>query len=308
VECIPRASSTRPNSPHCRCRRGFRPAAGWRRSLDESVRNCNCVTHTHGGLTPAALVNVRFCIAKIVIISADGRRSRNKSGGRKPPVERDPDASSRPRNSPHCRCRRGLQSTVGRHLPLLIRQSSFAVYCSLYAASAALHRTHGGLTPAAGRKRPQLQLRYSHPQRAHARRSCSCVAWSPNIAWFPRHSARFTEPRRADPCRSCERAFVRRKNRFSPANVRSATRAGGVSPRGAHSAREFGTPKLVALPLQPWFPTSGRLASVAGRKCSQLQLRYSHPRRAHARRSWLCIRRSPNITRLSPDGVLIPVP
>jgi hypothetical protein len=29
-------------------------------ALDESVRNCNCVTHTHGGLTPAALV-VRSC-------------------------------------------------------------------------------------------------------------------------------------------------------------------------------------------------------------------------------------------------------
>jgi hypothetical protein len=62
------------------------PTASSRGSPDESVRNCNCVTRTHGGLTPAALVKVRFCIAKIVILSADGRRNRTKSGGRKPPV------------------------------------------------------------------------------------------------------------------------------------------------------------------------------------------------------------------------------
>jgi hypothetical protein len=33
------------------------------RGADESARNCNRVAHTHGGLTPAALANVRFCIA-----------------------------------------------------------------------------------------------------------------------------------------------------------------------------------------------------------------------------------------------------
>jgi hypothetical protein len=44
--------------------------------------------NTHGGLTPAALVHVRFCIAKIVILSADGRCNTAKSGGRKPPVEK----------------------------------------------------------------------------------------------------------------------------------------------------------------------------------------------------------------------------
>jgi hypothetical protein len=30
-------------------------------ALDESVRNCNCVTHTHGGLTPAALGRMCVC-------------------------------------------------------------------------------------------------------------------------------------------------------------------------------------------------------------------------------------------------------
>jgi hypothetical protein len=40
----------------------------------------------------------------------------NKSGGRKPPVERIPHASSRRRSSPHCRCTLGLQ-THGRLTP-----------------------------------------------------------------------------------------------------------------------------------------------------------------------------------------------
>jgi hypothetical protein len=44
--------------------------------------------NTHGGLTPAALANVRSCTAKIVILSADGRCNTAKSGGRKPPVEK----------------------------------------------------------------------------------------------------------------------------------------------------------------------------------------------------------------------------
>jgi hypothetical protein len=90
--------------------------------------------------------------------------------------------------------------------------------------------TSGGLTPVAGRKRPQLQLRYSHPRRADPRRSCSCVAWSPNIAWFPRHSARFTEPRRADARRSREPAFVHHKNRFFADKRSHCNKSGGRKP------------------------------------------------------------------------------
>jgi len=40
---------------------------------------------SHGGLTPAALVNVRLCIAKIVILPVDGRCMSAKSGGVSPP-------------------------------------------------------------------------------------------------------------------------------------------------------------------------------------------------------------------------------
>jgi hypothetical protein len=72
----------------------FGTTAGWRPPLlittivahDKTVFHCKCDTHTHGGLTPAALVNVRLCIGKIVIIPADGRSNSAKSGGRKPPV------------------------------------------------------------------------------------------------------------------------------------------------------------------------------------------------------------------------------
>jgi hypothetical protein len=120
--------------------------------------------------------------------------------------------------------------------------------------------------------------------------------------------------------RSCIAKIV-----FSPGNVRSATRAGGVSPpwerkrrcksqplfcnhlracarsgwcepavvsRNALAAatsqlshRGEGSVVCARTPLQPWFPTSGGLTPVAGRKRPQLQLRYSYPRRAHARRS-----------------------
>jgi hypothetical protein len=46
--------------------------AGWRSPLlittivahDKTVFHCECDIHTHGGLTPAALVNVRLCIGK----------------------------------------------------------------------------------------------------------------------------------------------------------------------------------------------------------------------------------------------------
>jgi hypothetical protein len=62
------------------------------------------------------------------------------------------------------------------------------------------YHTHGGLTPVAGRKRPQSQLRYSHPRRTDARRSCEC-------------------------------AFVHRKNRFfAGRHSQPHTRAGSVSP------------------------------------------------------------------------------
>jgi hypothetical protein len=104
--------------------------------------------------------------------------------------------------------------------------------------------------------------------------------------------------------RSCIAKIV-----FSPTNVRNCnTRAGGVSPPWDVLGMRTRNAEIQRVAVATWFPTSGRLTPVSERKRPQLQLRYSHPRRAHARRSWLCIRQSPNITRLSPDGALIPVP
>jgi len=137
----------------------------------------------------------------------------------------------------------------------------------------------------AGRKRSQLQLRYSHPRRADARRSLG-------------------------------RAFVHRKNRFlAEGRSHCSTRAGGVSPpwglltrmqqASVHTVSAVRrTGALVS--AQTCFPhprradarcslrspvadrgliftAQGRLgtprradARSAGRKRSQLQLRYSH--------------------------------
>jgi hypothetical protein len=45
-----------------------------------------CASSSHGGLTPAALVNMRSPIAKIAFLPADARTA-TRSGGRKPPVD-----------------------------------------------------------------------------------------------------------------------------------------------------------------------------------------------------------------------------
>jgi hypothetical protein len=163
-----------------------------------------------------------------------------------------------------------------------------------------------------------LQLRYSHPRRTHARRSCEPAFVHRKNRFFadkrshsnvraggvsPRgaHSARefdtpkftalplqtrFANPRRAHARRSCEPAFVHRKNRFFADRRSHCTKSGGRKPpvgciRYANSKR--GNP--ARLPLQTWFPTSGGLTPVAERTRPQLQLRYSHPRRVDARRS-----------------------
>jgi len=78
------------------------------------------------------------------------------------------------------------------------------------------------------------------------------------------------EPRRAHARRSWARAFVHRKNRFSPADIRTANQErGALAPRGRHSTSELAARKFVAL---------------------HLQTRFTNPRRAHARRSRLRVR------------------
>jgi hypothetical protein len=72
VGCSRYANLKRRDPARCRCQRGFRPARSRRVSLDESVRNCNCVTHTHGGLTPAALAGT-FASRRTVLDFCDSQ-------------------------------------------------------------------------------------------------------------------------------------------------------------------------------------------------------------------------------------------
>ena len=61
----------------------------------------------HGGLTPAALVNMRSPIAKIAFLPADARTA-TRSGGRKPPVDYENAlATTIPQYARDCRRRTG---------------------------------------------------------------------------------------------------------------------------------------------------------------------------------------------------------
>jgi hypothetical protein len=144
-------------------------------ALNESACNCNGVTHTHGGLTaaaldcrfcsgwnsacllphsagvrlhggltPAALVDMRLCNAKIAIPPAHGRCSSARSGGRKPPW-----------NTFRMRTRNGQIHRI--------------------AVADAVCNPRRAEVRGVERKHSQLQRRYSHPRRADARRSCGCA-------------------------------------------------------------------------------------------------------------------------------------
>jgi hypothetical protein len=136
-------------------------------------------SHTRRADARRSWSNVGLCIAKIVLSPADVRAA-TKSGGRKPPVA--------PINAVATAIHaRAPTHTVG-DLPTNdapVRRYAFA-------------RPRRVDARGAGRKRSQLQLRYSHPRRADARRSC-------------------------------ERAFVHRECRYISADPHRATRAAGVS-------------------------------------------------------------------------------
>jgi hypothetical protein len=81
-----------PRQPRAHTSGGRQPPWYELRACEREVRNpsnCNCRRglQTHGGLTPAALVNVRLCIAKRDFPRTNDRAA-IKSGGRKPPVAR----------------------------------------------------------------------------------------------------------------------------------------------------------------------------------------------------------------------------
>jgi hypothetical protein len=140
-------------------------------ALGESIRNCNGVTHTHGGLTPAALVDMRLCIAKIAILPAHGRRNSARSGGRKPPVGKLSLSSARIallQRRPYMQPRAGGVSPPWRALRLWTRNAEI----HRIAPADAVCKPRRADVRGVGRKHSQLQRRYSHPRRADARRSC----------------------------------------------------------------------------------------------------------------------------------------
>jgi hypothetical protein len=70
-------------------------------ALDESVRNCNCVTHTHGGLTPAALGRTCVCAPRMSLFFSRLAPC-NRSGWRKPAVVGE--RTRRGKDARHCKC------------------------------------------------------------------------------------------------------------------------------------------------------------------------------------------------------------
>jgi hypothetical protein len=120
---IRRAGSRRRNSSHCNCKRGLQTHGGLTpaalgAACDGRVGMCAELSSqarfsSHGGLTPAALDRMCVCVSQKSFFRRQTCASRNKSGGRKPPVGCTPHAGSRRRNSPHCRCGLGLQTHGG---------------------------------------------------------------------------------------------------------------------------------------------------------------------------------------------------
>jgi hypothetical protein len=55
--------------------------SGRREPTVENVRSCTGVTENHGGLTPAALANMRLCTAEIAILSGERSLQQHQERG-----------------------------------------------------------------------------------------------------------------------------------------------------------------------------------------------------------------------------------
>jgi hypothetical protein len=125
--------------------------AAHRRSASDKTLAVASANRTHGGLTPAALVNVRLCIPKIAIRPTHCRYYSTRSGGRQPPVAN----TARPFRETHicnsvrtCNQERGASASRGAGVG------------------------HARETQSPRDRRYPLQTRFPKPRRAHARRSC----------------------------------------------------------------------------------------------------------------------------------------
>jgi hypothetical protein len=204
-----------------------------------------CASSSHGGLTPAALVNVRSRIARIAFLRRHEHRTR--SGGRKPPVVSQTRLQVRFQHVAD-NVRRPLHG--GLTPAALVRACGDDVPVRGESLLRRPYRDHGGLTPAAlvnmrsriakiafspadartatksgGRKPPvdyENALATTIPQYAgdcrRRTREPHCNRSSQNhgalIAVCDSPYMCVVEPRRAHARRSCARAFVHREWRF----------------------------------------------------------------------------------------------
>jgi hypothetical protein len=117
------------------------------------ARNLRFVIPT-AGLRPPLL---RMCVSasqKALFFRQANAVPCTRSGERKPPVQYLPHANSKRANSPHCRCRRGLQPTVGLRPPLLRMCVSASQKTLFFRQTNAVPCTRSG-----GRKPPCNTLR-----------------------------------------------------------------------------------------------------------------------------------------------------
>jgi hypothetical protein len=248
----------------------------------------------HGGLTPAALVNMRSPIAKIAFLPADARTA-TRSGGRQPPVDYENALAT------------GRRRTV-RPRPHCVRNTRpIAVCVSPCSASS----SHGGLTDAlakiaflpadartatrsGGRKPPVVSKRACNDDPIRGRLPIIAIAAARITARLLRFAILLT-------CASSSHGgltpaalvYVRARIAriaMSAANEHRATRSGGRKPpvvsqtrlqRRSPNTRETAD----AAPENLIAIAAARITARLLRFCDSPYMCVVEPRRAHARRS-----------------------
>jgi hypothetical protein len=295
------------------CRQAFATQykSGRRKPTVANQHYCTSVSNSHGGLTPAALGNVRFCTANVAFHCE--QTPCNQERGRKPPVVSlhamatvigPQTAGGFPSNRPRvcvnvsAEPRRAHARRSWSNVRLCSANVAFCseVRCAprLPFSPANRHRAtrSGGRKPpvvslhamatvigphtAGGfpSNRPRVCVNVSpEPRRADARRS-----WSRS---FPGKSRSFTviafrKPRRAHARRSCKRAFVHRECRFlQRSSVRTAAVVFSGEPALCNQERGRKFPRGVH---------SARAIQTRNFIALHFQMRFGKPRRADARR------------------------
>jgi hypothetical protein len=183
-------------------------------------RYCTGVSNSHGGLTPAALVNVRLCIAKGVISPATGRRAVHQERGASAPRGTDPPLrignAHRRRYVAHATRSGGVSPPWSA-----VRVRARNAESHRMAVADAVRKNHRGLT---------------------SRRSRLCVRPSANIIRFPSATVRATHHGGLTPAALVNVRLCIAKGVISPATGRRAWRQerGASAPRGIHPPLRIG--------------------------------------------------------------------